>query len=37
LHRHARLLRKALSHTLAFTLNQEQGKPPRQFAKLLAW
>ena len=36
-HLHARLLRKALSHTLAFALNQEQGNPPLQFAKLLTW
>ncbi len=36
-HLHARLLRKALSHTLAFALNQEQGNPPLQFSKLLAW
>ena len=35
-HLHARLLRKALSHTLAFALNQEQGNPPLQFAKSLA-
>ena len=34
-HLYARLLRKALSHTLAFALNQEQGNPPLQFAKLL--
>ena len=36
-HLHSRLLRKALSHTLAFALNQEQGNPPLQFAKLLSW
>ena len=35
-HLHSRLLRKALSHTLAFAINQEQGNPPLQFAKLLA-
>ena len=35
-HLQARLLRKVLSHTLAFALNQEQGNPPLQFAKLLA-
>ncbi len=32
---HARLLRKALSHTLAFAINWEHGNPPLQFAKLL--
>ena len=31
-----RLLRKMLSHRLAFALNQEQGNPPLQFAKLLS-
>ena len=36
LHLQVRLLRKVLSHTLAFVLNQEQGNPPLQFAKLLA-
>ena len=36
-HLQARLLRKVLSHTLAFSLNQEQGNPPLQFDKLLAW
>lgn len=35
-HLHSRLLRKVLSHTLAFALNQEQGNPPLQFAKLLS-
>ena len=30
-----RLLRKALSHTLAFRLNQTQGHPPLQISKLL--
>ncbi len=33
----ARLTRKVLSHTLAFSLNQEQGNPPLQFDRLLAW
>ena len=36
-HLQARLLRKALSHTLAFSINQDQGNPPLQFDKLLAW
>ena len=36
-HLQARLLRKVLSHTLAFSLNQEQGNPPLQFDKLLSW
>ena len=36
-HLQARLLRKLLSHTLTFSLNQEQGNPPLQFDKLLAW
>lgn len=36
-HLRSRLLRKVLSHTLAFSLNQEQGNPPLQFDKLLAW
>ena len=34
-HLMSRRLRKALSHTLAFTINQQQGNPPLQFAKLL--
>lgn len=36
-HLQARLLRKVLSHTLAFSINQEQGNPPLQFDKLLVW
>ena len=36
-HLQAWLLRKVLSHTLAFSLNQDQGNPPLQFDKLLAW
>lgn len=34
-HLNSRLLRKALSHTLAFMLNQAQGNPPLQISKLL--
>ena len=30
-----RLLRKVLSHTIAFLLNQAEGDPPLQLAKLL--
>ena len=30
-----RLLRKALSHTMAFMLNQAQGNPPLQISKLV--
>lgn len=35
-HLHSRLLRKVLSHTLALFLNQAQGNPPMQLAKLLS-
>ena len=34
-HLSSRLLRKALSHTIAFILNQAQGNPPLQISKLL--
>lgn len=34
-HLRSRLLRKVLSHTMAFSLNQEQGNPPLQLRKLL--
>ena len=34
-HLNSRLLRKALSHTIAFILNQTQGNPPLQISKLL--
>ena len=34
-HLTSRLLRKALSHTIAFRLNQAQGNPPLQISKLL--
>ena len=34
-HLSSRLLRKALSHTIAFMLNQAQGKPSLQISKLL--
>ena len=34
-HLSSRLLRKALSHTIAFRLNQAQGNPPLQISKLL--
>ena len=34
-HLHSRLLRKVLSHTFAFFLNQCQGNPPMQLARLL--
>lgn len=34
-HLHSRLLRKVLSHTMAVFLNQIQGNPPTQLAKLL--
>ena len=34
-HLMSRLLRKVLSHTLAFLLNHQMGKPPLQLAKLL--
>ena len=34
-HLTSRLLRKALSHTIAFMLNQAQGNPPLQISKLL--
>ena len=30
-----RLLRKALSHTMAFLLNQTRGNPPLQISKLV--
>ena len=35
-HLHSRLLRKVLSHTLALFLNQAQGNPPMQLAKLVS-
>jgi hypothetical protein len=35
-HLHSRLLRKVLSHTLAVLLNQTQGNPPMQLAKLIS-
>lgn len=35
-HLRSRLLRKVLSHTIAFSLNQDQGNPPLQLRKLLA-
>ena len=35
-HLHSRLLRKVLSHTMALFLNQIQGNPPMQLAKLLS-
>jgi hypothetical protein len=35
-HLHSRLLRKVLSHTLAVLLNQTQGNPPMQLAKLVS-
>jgi hypothetical protein len=31
----SRLLRKVLSHTIAFLLNHRMGNPPLQLAKLL--
>ena len=34
-HLNSRLLRKALSHTIAYMLNQDQGNPPLQISKLL--
>ena len=34
-HLNSRLLRKVLSHTIVFLLNQTQGNPPLQLAKLL--
>lgn len=34
-HLRSRLLRKVLSHTIAFALNQDQGNPPLQLRKLL--
>jgi hypothetical protein len=34
-HLNSRMLRKVLSHTVAFFLNQLQGNPPLQLAKLL--
>ena len=34
-HLNNRLLRKALSHTIAFMLNQAQGNPPLQISKLV--
>ena len=33
---HSRLLRKVLSHTMALFLNQIQGNPPMQLAKLVS-
>ena len=35
-HLRSRLLRKVLSHSIAFPLNQAQGNPPLQLRKLLA-
>ena len=35
-HLHSRLLRKVLSHTLVVLLNQTQGNPPMQLAKLVS-
>ncbi len=35
-HLHSRLPRKVLSHTMALFLNQIQGNPPMQLAKLLS-
>jgi hypothetical protein len=35
-HLYSRLLRKILSHTFAFILNQAQGNPPLRLANLLA-
>jgi hypothetical protein len=35
-HLHSRLLRKVLSHTLALFLNQSQGNPPMQLARLIS-
>jgi hypothetical protein len=35
-HLHSRLLRKVLSHTLAVLLNQAQGNPSMQLARLIA-
>ena len=35
-HLNSRLLRKALSHTIALMLNQDQGNPPLQISKLLS-
>ncbi len=34
-HLRSRMMRKVLSHTIAFLLNQAQGNPPLQLAKLL--
>ena len=34
-HLNSRLLRKVLSHTIVFLLNQTQGNPPLQLARLL--
>jgi len=34
-HLHSRLLRKVLSHTVAFLFNQLEGNPPLQFARLV--
>ena len=34
-HLHSRLLRKTLSHTIVFMLNQAQGNPPLQISKLV--
>lgn len=34
-HLSSRLLKKALSHNIAFILNQTQGNPPLQISKLL--
>ena len=34
-HLNSRLLRKVLSHTIVFLLNQTQGNPPLQLGKLL--
>jgi hypothetical protein len=35
-HLHSRILRKVLSHTLAVLLNQAQGNPPMQLARLVS-
>ena len=35
-HLHSRLLRKVLSHTMALFINQAQGNPPMQLAKLIS-
>ena len=34
-HLRSRMMRKVLSHTIVFLLNQAQGNPPLQLSKLL--